>query len=109
VLVAAAQDRNPALLAKIVAGIDQMSDGRFEFGIGAGWKPEEYRAYGIRIPGSRRSRRAAEGRWRAASARGRATARRATASTTGPMTRSAHQSPRSILIRRSRSVAAARA
>ena len=50
VLVAAAQYRNPALLAKIVAGIDQMSDGRFEFGIGAGWKAEEYRAYGYEFP-----------------------------------------------------------
>ncbi len=46
VLVTAAQYRNPALLAKIVAGVDQMSDGRVEFGIGAGWKEEEYRAYG---------------------------------------------------------------
>jgi F420-dependent oxidoreductase-like protein len=52
VLVAAAQYRNPALLAKIVAGIDQMSDGRFEFGIGAGWKAEEYRAYGYAFPGA---------------------------------------------------------
>jgi F420-dependent oxidoreductase-like protein len=50
VLVAAAQYRSPALLAKIVAGIDQMSDGRFEFGIGAGWKAEEYRAYGYEFP-----------------------------------------------------------
>lgn len=50
VLVAAAQYRNPALLAKIVAGIDQMSDGRFEFGIGAGWKAAEYRAYGYEFP-----------------------------------------------------------
>ncbi|MEP6693229.1 MAG: TIGR03619 family F420-dependent LLM class oxidoreductase [Chloroflexota bacterium] len=46
VLVTAAQFRNPALLAKIVAGVDHMSDGRVEFGIGAGWKAEEYRAYG---------------------------------------------------------------
>src|SRR4026207_1979992 len=46
VLVAAAQYRHPAPLAEIIAGIDQMSDGRFEFGIGAGWKAEEYRAYG---------------------------------------------------------------
>jgi F420-dependent oxidoreductase-like protein len=50
VLVAAAQYRNPALLAKIVAGVDQMSDGRVEFGIGAGWKAEEYRAYGYEFP-----------------------------------------------------------
>lgn len=46
VLVTAAQYRNPALLAKIVAGVDQMSDGRVEFGVGAGWKAAEYRAYG---------------------------------------------------------------
>jgi F420-dependent oxidoreductase-like protein len=50
VLVTAAQYRNPALLAKIVAGVDQMSDGRVEFGIGAGWKAEEYRAYGFDFP-----------------------------------------------------------
>ena len=50
VLVTAAQYRNPALLAKIVAGVDQMSDGRVEFGIGAGWKTEEYRAYGYEFP-----------------------------------------------------------
>ena len=50
VLVAAAQYRNPALLAKIVAGVDQMSDGRLEFGVGAGWKAEEYRAYGYEFP-----------------------------------------------------------
>lgn len=50
VLVTAAQYRNPALLAKIVAGVDQMSDGRIEFGIGAGWKAEEYHAYGYEFP-----------------------------------------------------------
>jgi F420-dependent oxidoreductase-like protein len=50
VLVAAAQYRSPALLAKIVAGIDRMSGGRFELGIGAGWKSEEYRAYGYEFP-----------------------------------------------------------
>jgi probable F420-dependent oxidoreductase len=45
-LVTAAQYRNPALLAKVVASVDQMSDGRVEFGIGAGWKVNEYKAYG---------------------------------------------------------------
>ena len=50
VLVTAAQYRNPALLAKIVAGVDQMSAGRVEFGIGAGWKTQEYRAYGYEFP-----------------------------------------------------------
>ena len=54
-LVTAAQYRNPALLAKIVAGVDQMSDGRVEFGIGAGWKDNEYKAYGYEFaePGAR--------------------------------------------------------
>jgi probable F420-dependent oxidoreductase len=54
-LVTAAQYRNPALLAKTVAGVDQMSDGRIEFGIGAGWKDNEYKAYGIDYlePGAR--------------------------------------------------------
>jgi F420-dependent oxidoreductase-like protein len=42
--------RNPALLAKIAAGVDQMSGGRLEFGIGAGWKDVEYKAYGYEFP-----------------------------------------------------------
>jgi F420-dependent oxidoreductase-like protein len=42
--------RNPALLAKIAAGVDQMSGGRLEFGVGAGWKNVEYRAYGYDFP-----------------------------------------------------------
>ena len=54
-LVTAAQYRNPALLAKTVAGVDQMSNGRVEFGIGAGWKINEYKAYGYDFaePGAR--------------------------------------------------------
>ncbi len=42
--------RNPALLAKIAAGVDRMSGGRLEFGIGAGWKEVEYNAYGYNFP-----------------------------------------------------------
>ena len=54
-LVTAAQYRNPALLAKTVASVDQMSNGRVEFGIGAGWKVNEYTAYGYDFaePGAR--------------------------------------------------------
>src|SRR6267143_2042322 len=42
--------RNPALLAKIAAGVDVMSRGRLDFGLGAGWKEVEYRAYGYEFP-----------------------------------------------------------
>ena len=42
--------RNPALLAKSLATIDQVSNGRLEAGIGAGWMDEEYRAYGYDFP-----------------------------------------------------------
>src|SRR5256885_2329221 len=42
--------RNPALLAKMAAGVDVMSSGRLEFGLGAGWKEFEYRAYGYEFP-----------------------------------------------------------
>ncbi|MEW6299410.1 MAG: TIGR03560 family F420-dependent LLM class oxidoreductase [Thermodesulfobacteriota bacterium] len=42
--------RQPGLLAKIAAGVDHLSNGRLEFGIGAGWKEMEYRAYGFPFP-----------------------------------------------------------
>jgi F420-dependent oxidoreductase-like protein len=49
-MVTAQSYRNPALLAKIAAGIDVMSKGRLDFGLGAGWKDVEYRAYGYEFP-----------------------------------------------------------
>jgi F420-dependent oxidoreductase-like protein len=42
--------RDPSLTAKIVATIDVISKGRVEFGIGAGWKENEYLAYGYAFP-----------------------------------------------------------
>lgn len=42
--------RNPALLAKMAATLQFMSGGRFILGIGAGWKEDEYRAYGYDFP-----------------------------------------------------------
>lgn len=42
--------RNPALTAKASSTIDVISGGRFELGIGAGWKEEEWRAYGYGFP-----------------------------------------------------------
>ena len=50
VLVAAVQYRNPALQAKMAASVDHISAGRLEFGVGAGWKEDEYRAYGYAFP-----------------------------------------------------------
>ena len=42
--------RNPALVAKMAASLDNVSNGRLVFGIGAGWMEEEYRAYGYSFP-----------------------------------------------------------
>ncbi|MHA2399511.1 MAG: TIGR03560 family F420-dependent LLM class oxidoreductase [Promethearchaeota archaeon] len=39
--------RNPTLTAKIASTLDVISNGRLIFGYGAGWKEEEYRAYGF--------------------------------------------------------------
>lgn len=42
--------RNPALLAKITSTLDVISGGRLDWGIGAGWYENEYRAYGYEYP-----------------------------------------------------------
>ena len=42
--------RLPSILAKMASCVDHISNGRLEFGIGAGWKEMEYKAYGIPFP-----------------------------------------------------------
>jgi F420-dependent oxidoreductase-like protein len=49
-LVTAATFRHPGPLAIAVAQVDQMSGGRVELGLGAGWYEAEHRAYGIPFP-----------------------------------------------------------
>ena len=42
--------RNPAVLAKQIASIDQIAGGRVIAGLGAGWFEAEFRAYGCDFP-----------------------------------------------------------
>lgn len=39
--------RNPIITARQVASIDQLSEGRFEFGVGVGWSEQEYTALDV--------------------------------------------------------------
>ena len=73
--------RHPGVLAISVAGVDQMSGGRVELGLGAGWYEAEHAAYGILsapASASNGSRR----RWR--SSPGCGTRRRAALRLRGP-------------------------
>lgn len=49
-LVTSATFRLPGPTAIAVAQVDQMSGGRLEFGLGAGWFAQEHSAYGIPFP-----------------------------------------------------------
>ncbi|MFE1173032.1 LLM class F420-dependent oxidoreductase [Streptomyces sp. NPDC058773] len=49
-LMTAGTFRLPGVLAVQVAQVDQMSGGRVELGLGAGWFEEEHKAYGIPFP-----------------------------------------------------------
>ncbi|MFE2278638.1 LLM class F420-dependent oxidoreductase [Streptomyces sp. NPDC059454] len=49
-LMTAGTFRLPGVLAIQVAQVDQMSGGRIELGLGAGWFEEEHKAYGIPFP-----------------------------------------------------------
>jgi F420-dependent oxidoreductase-like protein len=52
-LVTSATFRHPGVLAIQVAQVDQMSGGRVELGLGAGWFEQEHAAYGIPFPAQR--------------------------------------------------------
>jgi F420-dependent oxidoreductase-like protein len=45
--------RNPALTAKMISTMDSISGGRMDLGIGAGWKRDEWIAYGYGFPETR--------------------------------------------------------
>jgi F420-dependent oxidoreductase-like protein len=49
-VVLCAAYRNAALTAKMISTLDVISDGRAELGLGAGWKRDEWRAYGYGFP-----------------------------------------------------------
>ncbi|MFZ0323209.1 MAG: TIGR03560 family F420-dependent LLM class oxidoreductase [Actinomycetes bacterium] len=50
ILVTGVTHRNPALLAKMAATLDHLSDGRAVLGLGAAWHQDEHRAYGLTFP-----------------------------------------------------------
>ncbi len=52
-LVSPATFRHPSTLAKMVVTADQISGGRIELGIGAGWHEREHNAYGFDFPPTR--------------------------------------------------------
>lgn len=50
--------RNPVVTARDIATVDQLSEGRFDFGVGVGWSAEEFAALGV--PFERRGARTDE-------------------------------------------------
>jgi F420-dependent oxidoreductase-like protein len=52
-IVICAGFRNPAMTAKMISTMDVQTGGRMELGIGAGWKRDEWEAYGYGFPDTR--------------------------------------------------------
>jgi alkanesulfonate monooxygenase SsuD/methylene tetrahydromethanopterin reductase-like flavin-dependent oxidoreductase (luciferase family) len=52
-VVLCAAYRNPALTMKMISTLDAISGGRAELGLGAGWKRDEWQAYGYGFPEAR--------------------------------------------------------
>ena len=50
VLVSPVTFRHPGVLAKVVTTVDEMSGGRIEVGVGAGWNEIEHRQLGLAFP-----------------------------------------------------------
>jgi F420-dependent oxidoreductase-like protein len=50
VLVSPVTFRHPGVLAKVVTTVDEMSGGRVEVGVGAGWNDLEHRQLGLKFP-----------------------------------------------------------
>jgi F420-dependent oxidoreductase-like protein len=46
-LVAPASFRHPAMLARMAAGVDDLSGGRLQLGLGAGWQEREHTLFGL--------------------------------------------------------------
>jgi alkanesulfonate monooxygenase SsuD/methylene tetrahydromethanopterin reductase-like flavin-dependent oxidoreductase (luciferase family) len=49
-LVSPVTFRHPGVFAKVVTTVDEMSGGRVEVGVGAGWNDEEHRQLGLAFP-----------------------------------------------------------
>ena len=49
-LVSPVTFRHPGVFAKVVTTVDEMSGGRIEVGVGAGWNDEEHRQLGLDFP-----------------------------------------------------------
>jgi alkanesulfonate monooxygenase SsuD/methylene tetrahydromethanopterin reductase-like flavin-dependent oxidoreductase (luciferase family) len=53
VMVSGNTYRNPAVLLKQAITVDEISGGRVDFGVGAGWTEREHEAYGFAFPSAR--------------------------------------------------------